>query len=91
LSVSVASKADTARIVEQVEVEVVGSSREMAAVLRIDVGDPLLGVTRVSYNADGRRLEYSTDYFRADRTRLTIESRPGSTPGQLEVISVPGP
>jgi GntR family transcriptional regulator len=73
-----------ARIAETVEI--VPSSREDSAVLQIEVGDPLLRVTRVSYDSDGRRLEYSVDHFRADRTRLSIESYPGSAPTQLRVL-----
>ncbi|MCU1479351.1 MAG: hypothetical protein JWQ19_137 [Subtercola sp.] len=73
-----------ARIVETVEV--VASPRQMAAILQIGVGDPLLGVTRVSSDSNGRRIEYSVDYFRADRTRLSIESHPGTARAQLEAI-----
>ena len=73
-----------ARIAETVEI--VPSSRENSAVLQIEVGDPLLRVTRVSYDSDARRLEYSIDHYRADRTRLSIESYPGSAPAQLQVI-----
>jgi len=55
-------------------VEVVPASKSTAALLQIAGGDPLLAVTRISRDVDGRRVEYSIDYFRSDLTRLAIEN-----------------
>jgi GntR family transcriptional regulator len=78
---------EAARNVETVEV--IPSSRAMATSLQIDVGDPLLGVTRTSYDTSGRRFEYSVDYFRADRTRLWIENYHGLAGAEPELIPAP--
>jgi GntR family transcriptional regulator len=41
-----------------------------AALLGIEVGDPLMAIERVAYDAADQPLEYSTDLFRGDRTRV---------------------
>lgn len=58
-------------------IEVVSATKSTARMLEIAPGNPLLEVTRVSRDEQGLGLEYSIDYFRADLTRLLIESRHG--------------
>jgi GntR family transcriptional regulator len=41
-----------------------------AELLGIKVGDPLMAIERVAYDAGERPVEYSTDLFRGDRTRV---------------------
>lgn len=55
-------------------VEVVHATDDEAALLSIGSGDPLLSVTRTTYDSDGAPIEYSHDLFRADRTRITMRS-----------------
>jgi GntR family transcriptional regulator len=43
---------------------------DQAALLGIEVGDPLMAIERVAYDAADQPLEYSTDLFRGDRTRV---------------------
>lgn len=58
-------------------VEVVHATDDEAALLSIKGGDPLLSITRTTYDSDGRPIEFSHDLFRADRTRITMR-----TPGR---------
>ena len=46
------------------------ADEEQARLLGISVGDPLMAIERISYDRTGRPLEYSTDLFRGDRTRV---------------------
>jgi GntR family transcriptional regulator len=41
-----------------------------AALLGIEVGDPLMAIERIAYDGADQPLEYSTDLFRGDRTRV---------------------
>ena len=43
---------------------------EQAALLGIEVGDPLMAIERSRTTPDDQPLEYSTDLFRGDRTRV---------------------
>ena len=43
---------------------------DQSSLLGIKVGDPLMAIERVSYDVDGKPIEYSTDLFRGDRTRV---------------------
>lgn len=43
---------------------------DQAALLGIEVGDPLMAIERVAYDGADQPLEYSTDLFRGDRTRV---------------------
>jgi GntR family transcriptional regulator len=43
---------------------------DQAELLDIKVGDPLMAIERVAYDASERPVEYSTDLFRGDRTRV---------------------
>jgi GntR family transcriptional regulator len=51
-------------------VEVVNANPREAAWLEIPTRTPLLSMTRVAADAEGRPFEYSADLFRADRVRL---------------------
>ncbi len=44
--------------------------------LGIAEGEPLLLVTRTGYDRNGTPVEFSHDYFRADRSRIRVKSRP---------------
>jgi GntR family transcriptional regulator len=55
-------------------VEVVAADHDQAGILGIDVGAPLLSVTRTTVDTKGRRIEYSHDLFRGDRTRITVRT-----------------
>ena len=43
---------------------------EQAGLLGIKVGDPLMAIERVAYDAAEQPVEYSNDLFRGDRTRV---------------------
>lgn len=45
---------------------------QQAELLNVELEDPLLLITRTSYAADGQPVEFSYDYFRADRTRISL-------------------
>jgi GntR family transcriptional regulator len=46
------------------------ADEEQAQLLGISAGDPLMAIERVAYAEDDRPLEYSSDLFRGDRTRV---------------------
>lgn len=52
------------------EVEAVGISPEIAALLNVPAGSPQLKVTSQTYAADGRPLLYDVSYYRADQYRF---------------------
>ena len=43
---------------------------EQSSLLGIKVGDPLMAIERVAYRRRRQPIEYSTDLFRGDRTRV---------------------
>jgi GntR family transcriptional regulator len=43
---------------------------DQSSLLGIKVGDPLMAIERVTYDVEGKPVEYSTDLFRGDRTRV---------------------
>jgi GntR family transcriptional regulator len=55
-------------------IEPVKATTQQAELLGIGVDDPLLLVTRTSYAIDGVPVEFSLDYFRPDRTRITLRT-----------------
>lgn len=55
-------------------VEVIPAGGDEARILGIDVGAPLLSVTRTTVDTRGRKIEYSHDLFRGDRTRITVRT-----------------
>lgn len=63
------------------KVEAVAADPNMAAMLDLNPGEPLLTVTRVTYLANGRRLGLTLTHYRGDRYYLTLKlNREG--PGQ---------
>ncbi|MBB2903350.1 GntR family transcriptional regulator [Kineococcus radiotolerans] len=62
----------------QESIEAAIAPADVAALLGLQTGDPLLRLTRIATDADGDPFEFSVDLFRADRTRLTVSTR---TPG----------
>ncbi|QZY29778.1 GntR family transcriptional regulator [Nocardioides coralli] len=57
------------------EVEPAVADEEVAALLDVEPGALLLRVIRTTETADGVRIEFARDLFRADRARLTMTSR----------------
>jgi len=55
-------------------IEVVSANPREAAWLEIPTRTPLLAMTRVASDTDGRPFEYSEDLFRADRVRLVAKT-----------------
>ena len=55
-------------------VEVVAAGVDEARILGIEQGSPLLSVTRTTLDTRGRKIEYSHDLFRGDRTRITVRT-----------------
>lgn len=55
-------------------IEVVKATDEEARMLAITPGEPLLLVKRTTLDEDGRPIEYSSDLFRADRTRIALRN-----------------
>ncbi len=64
-----------ARPVRGVEtLEPVTASKETARLLEVGVGDPLLAVERIAFDALGAPVELARDLFRGDRTRMVVWS-----------------
>lgn len=61
-----------ARTHEQIEVTLAPDN--VAALLDCPPDAPLLRLTRETWDNEGEQVEYSVDLFRADRTRLTVDS-----------------
>ena len=57
------------------EIEATPATEQQAEVLGIEVGSPLLLITRTSFTQKGVAVEFSRDYHRADRARIRIKSR----------------
>lgn len=55
-------------------VEIVAAGSDEARILGIDQGAPLLSITRTTVDVRGRKIEYSHDLFRGDRTRITVRT-----------------
>jgi GntR family transcriptional regulator len=62
------------RAVERIEP--VAAGEESAGLLDVPYGTPLLAVERVAYNPAGEPIEYATDLFRGDRTRVVVWTSP---------------
>lgn len=52
--------------------EPVIATERHAELLQVDAGAPLMLLSRTSYTSDGLAIEQSYDYFRPDRTRITL-------------------
>ena len=50
------------------------ASREVAGLLQVSVGAPLISITRTTALDNGRPFEYSHELYRADRTTITVRS-----------------
>lgn len=55
-------------------IEPVKATAQQAELLNIEPDDALLLINRTSYSADGEPVEFSYDYFRADRTRISLRT-----------------
>ncbi len=55
-------------------IEVVHATEEEAALLSVNEGAALLGVTRTTYDGEGVPFEFSHDLFRADRTQIMMRT-----------------
>lgn len=53
-------------------IEVVLASALEASILAVQVGSPLLSITRRTQDDTGRTFEYSRDLFRSDRMRISV-------------------
>ena len=67
-------------------IDLVNATVDEARILEVPIGSPLLSVTRTTMDTKGRKIEYSHDLFRGDRTRITVRTkgRPATSeqPGQ---------
>lgn len=78
------------------QIEIVEATADEARILNVEIGSPLLSVTRTTMDVNGRRIEYSHDLFRGDRTRITVRTKGelpsaesmGSRGRTVEVIDV---
>jgi GntR family transcriptional regulator len=55
--------------------EVAEAAADQAALLGVNIGAPLLAITRTSSTASGIAFEFSHDLFRSDRTCVTFRTR----------------
>jgi GntR family transcriptional regulator len=55
-------------------IEAAAAPPQVAALLGLSDGDPLLKLTRMAFDSDGTPFEYSIDLFRSDRTRLAVRT-----------------
>lgn len=58
-------------------IEATPATAAHARLLGVSPGDPLLLVTRTGFSNTGAAVEFSHDYFRADRTRIRVRSQAG--------------
>lgn len=72
------------------ELEPVLADDDVAAVLGIDPGDPLMLVRRTASTKDGTAIEYAKDLFRADRVRFLVRRGPRG-PRPLQAVPTPAP
>lgn len=56
-------------------IEPVKATAQQAELLGVQTNDSLLLITRTAYAADGTPVEHSHDYFRPDRTRVTMRAQ----------------
>lgn len=53
-------------------IDVVAATSEQAAILGVEVGAPLFEIWRITFDASEAAIEFSHDFFRADRTRISL-------------------
>ncbi|NLT91619.1 MAG: GntR family transcriptional regulator [Actinobacteria bacterium] len=68
------------------EIEITTAGPEVAQLLTIRAGSPLVKLRRRAFDRDGRLVESSRDLFRGDRTRLTVRTH---DPGPHQATSRP--
>lgn len=66
---------DASPVAADEEIEATPATEQHAETLGIEVGSPLLLITRTSFTHNGIAVEFSRDYHRADRARIRIKSR----------------
>ena len=57
------------------QIDLVNATLDEARILEVALGAPLLAVTRTTMDTKGRKIEYSHDLFRGDRTRITVRTK----------------
>ena len=65
---------------------------DQAALLGVKAGDPLMAIERIAYDAADQPLEYSTDLFCGDRTRVIAwaygaDAGTGTGAGQASLLT----
>ena len=55
------------------QIDLINATTDEARILEVPLGSPLLSVTRTTMDTQGRKIEYSHDLFRGDRTRLGVK------------------
>ncbi len=56
-------------------IDLVNATSDEARILEVPLGSPLLSITRTAMDTKGRKIEYSHDLFRGDRTRITVRTK----------------
>ncbi len=59
--------------------EASAASASDAAILQVELGSPVLRMTRLSLAADGRPIEFVQSVYRGDRFTMRVRLAPGST------------
>ena len=57
------------------QIDLINATTDEARILEVPLGSPLLSVTRTTMDTRGRKIEYSHDLFRGDRTRITVRTK----------------
>lgn len=65
-------------------IEPVSATAQQAELLRVEEGKPLLMLARTTYAESGIAVEFALDYFRPDRTRITLHTQ-ADIPSTVEV------
>lgn len=53
-------------------IDVAAATARQAAILGVDEGAPLFEIWRITFDASDSPIEFSHDFFRADRTRISL-------------------
>ncbi len=56
-------------------IDLVNATSDEARILEVPFGSPLLSIIRTTMDTKGRKIEYSHDLFRGDRTRITVRTK----------------
>lgn len=57
------------------QIDLVNATLDEARILEVPLAAPLLAVTRTTMDTKGRKIEFSHDLFRGDRTRITVRTK----------------